>query len=920
MSWFDAARARLRLLLARRAAESRIDEEIAFHIEMERERLVREEGIAREEAHRRALVTFGGVAQHRETLREGRGLAWLGGLSLDAKLAMRMLIKHPALTIVAVVGMAVAVAIGAVSFSAIDAIAESELPFSEGDRVIAIRNIDTRSLTDARLTHLHDLATWREALTTVEELGAYRMIDRNLVAGDARAEPVRVAEMTASGFRIARVPPLLGRYFRDDDERAGAPPVVIIGRDIWRTRFAESRDIIGRTIQLGAVRHTIIGVMPEGFAFPVNNRVWTPLRLDPNEYERGRAPAIEVFGRLAPGASIADARRQAETIGRRLAAEYPRTHGSIRPRVVGYTRMFIDNPEQPWLYHLGQLLITMLLVVIGTNVAVLVYARTASRTGEIAVRTALGASRARIVGQLFAEALALSGIATAVGLVVAYVALRNIDDAVRRISADGLPFWLRFHITPGVLVYCAALAVLGAVIVGVVPALKATSRRVSARLQQIGAGGSGMRLGRAWTFLIIAQVTLAVAVLPLAIAGVAAWTRFESAKSKLATKGMLTATLSVDQPESADGRAATRDSATDSARVVREAAARSLALRAELVRRLEAEPGVTDVVFGSSAPAAEPSARIEVEPESVRASAPVARDDTLAAASPGAMVNVARTDLRWFDALGVPILAGRAFQAGDLTPATTVVIVNRSFARKLLQGANPLGRRIRTARREGARGDSTPAAPWEEIVGVVPDFPVDSSTPVPRLYRPLSPTEAGPVTIGVRLRGTAPAPFANRLRAIALATSPALRLDEVETLDQTLADEYAPTRLAIVVMELVTASTVLLAAAGIYALVAFTITRRRREIGIRAALGAGPRRVLVSVLSRVAGQMAVGIVIGIALAGTFDRLLQGGYTGRRAAFALPAVAAFMAIVGLLAAIGPARRALRIEPTEALKSE
>jgi hypothetical protein len=932
MSWFDGARARLHLLFARRAAESRMDEEIGFHIDMETDRLVRESSLPRDEARRRALVTFGGVAQHKEALRDGRGLAWLGSLSLDAKLALRMLVKHPGLTLVAVLGMSVAVAIGAVAFSAISTIVGGKLPLSEGDRVVGIRNIDTRVNDEGRRTHLHSLVTWREALRTVGELGAYRTVDRNLITLDGRSESARIAEMSASGFRIARVPPLMGRAFADEDERAGAPPVVVLGYDVWQSRFAARPDIVGQTIQLGDTRHTVIGVMPKGFAFPINNRVWTPLRLDPSHYEWGRAPGIEVFGRLAPNATLADAQRQLATIGQRLAATYPETHAHIQPRVVAYTKIFIDSPEIAWLLYLVQLLVSLLLLVIGTNVAILVYARTASRMGEIAIRSALGASRGRVVAQLFAEAFALSLMAAAVGLIAAHVTLRNIDAVVARMGGEQLPFWMRFHITLGVILYCGGLAVLAAVIVGVVPALKATRQQVRANLQHLSAGSSGMRLGRTWTFLIVSQVTVAVAVLPVAVAGVAAWRRLESAESNLAAKQILTATLLLDRPElpgqwtaterSVLGKMATlgaaEPDAVQSVQTERGFAARDLNLRTALIDRLRTEPGVTHVALASNPPGAESTTRIDVDGARTLSAGD---DSLLAPRSAGSVIGATRVDLHYFGAFDIPLLAGRAFQSGDLSASTAVVIVNRSFVHKLLGGGNPLGRRIRVStRRDGAKRDAAPAAAWEEIVGVVPDFPVDSTTPAPKVYRPLLTTNAEPVTVVVRMKGIAPAPFVSRLRELTIATDPMLRLEHIKSLEQMLADDNTGRRLIILALVLVTMSAVLLSAAGIYALMSFTITRRRREIGIRAALGAAPRRVLTSILSRVLAQLSTGILIGISVAWLLDRALEGGWTGRRGVIVLPAVAGLMALIGLIAAIGPASRALRIQPTEALRSE
>jgi len=926
MSWLEGTRARARLLFARRAAESRFDEEIRLHIEMETERLVREAGLDPDEARRRALVAFGGVENHKEALRDGRGLAWLTGMSLDLKLGLRMLVKYPGLTLVGVVGMAVAVAIGAVTFSVLYTAIDTTLPLDEGDRVIAIRNLNAGSNDEGRPTHLHDLVTWREELRAVEGLGAYRTVDRNLITLGGRPEPVRIAEMTASGFRLTRVPPLVGRYFHDDDERNGAPPVVVIAYSVWQNRFAGRPDIVGQTLQLGATQHTVIGVMPQGFAFPINNRIWTPLRLDPSDFERGKAPAIEVFGRLTPGATLADARTQVTTIGQRLAAAYPATHEHVRPRVLPYTLAFIDSPELRWAFNLFQVAISMILVVIGTNVAILVYARTATRMGEIAVRTALGASRGRIVMQLFGEALVLSAVAATVGVVAAQFTLQQVNALASQVGGEQIPFWMRFGVSPGVILYVAGLAVLAAVIVGVLPALKATRRQVTASLQQLApGGGSGMRLGRTWTVLIVAQVAIAVAILPITIDGIAKRVRRGMTSPVFPAHEFLTSSLRLDR----------EGVGTDDSEAFEGAfAARYASLEAELVRRLEAEPGVTDVVLTTATPGSEPNERFEVEGVPTTANPESVKPNVAAAPAAGYLVGVARVELDFFDAFDVPVLAGRGFQPADVSAEAGlriagarsgqgVVIVNRSFAQQVLGGGDPLGRRVRPALKEReATAESVPRGPWYEIVGVVPDFPqaAGSSTFVPKVYHPLVPGAVHPVTLAVHVRGADPTTFAGRLRDLSVAVDPMLRLGSVRTLDGPGEDiERALDRFIFVAVVLVTLSVVLLSAAGIYALMSFTITRRRREIGIRAALGAGPRRVLASVLARAVGQIALGIAIGVGIIGLMLATSEKGMTGG-AVLLLLSVAALMAAVGLMAALGPARRALRIQPTEALKAE
>ena len=909
MSWIDGTRARLRLLFARRAAESRMNEEIGLHIDLETERLVREAGLERREARRRALVAFGGVEKHKEVLRDARGLAWLGGMKLDLTLGVRMLVKYPGLALVAVMGMAVAVAIGAVSFGIIYTAFESALPLDEGDRIVAIENIEAGEVGDGPRTHLHDMATWREDLRAVDIIGAYRTVDRNLITPGGKPEAVRIAEMTASGFRIARVAPLMGRYLSEEDERPGAPPVAVIGYTVWQNRFAGQPDVIGRTLQLGAAVHVVVGVMPPGFGFPINNRVWTPLQLDPTRFERGEAPALEVFARLAPGATLDDAETQLATIGKRLAAAYPTTHERIVPRVLPYTRSFLDNPEFAWVLHLVQALITMILMLIGTNVAILVYARTATRTGEIAVRTALGASRRRIVAQLFAEALVLSAVAAVVGLVAAGFAFEQIDARLLQFGAEQIPFWMDFGLTPGVILYVAGLAMLGAVIVGVAPALKATRRQVTASLQQLSpGGGSGMRLGKTWTALIVGQVAIAVAILPVTLDGFTTLVKSRlAAESSPVTREFLTAPLRLDR----EGVGTDDEEAFEGA-----FAARYASLVTEMVRRLEAEPGVADVVLASALPGGEPKRRLEVDGEPA-----IARSDSAAVSAAGHLVAVGRVDVDFFDVLDVPILAGRSFTAGDLAPDATGVIVNRSFVQHVLGGGDPLGRRIRPVAIDEASGERVESGPWYEIVGVVSDFPraVDESVPEPRMYRAMHPGAEHPVILAVRVRGAAPESFADRLRALTVAVDPMLRLGRIGAMDSGPDFERQLTIIMFTAIALVTLSIVLLSAAGIYALMSFTIARRRREIGIRAALGAGPRTVLVSVLSRAAAQIGTGIVIGTGLVVLVLTTSDKGLSVQRIGLVI-LVAVLMSAVGFAAAIGPARRALGIQPTEALRAD
>lgn len=915
MSLIHAARTRLRLLLARRSAEARMDEEIGLHIDLEAERLVREAGLDPREARRRALVAFGGVERYKEELRDGRGLAWLGGFSLDLKLGARMLAKHPGLSVVSVLGMAVAIAIGSAAFTAISAFLDPTLPLPEGERVISLQNDDARSPSNPDRQVLRDFALWRARLTRVRDLGAYTADSRTLVPPNGSPELVSVAYITASGFRVARVAPVLGRTLLDEDEREGAPPVLVIAYEEWQRRFGGDSGIVGRTVRLGSTTSTVVGVMPPGFRFPVNHRYWAPLRLDPADYEPGGGPELYLFGRLAPGVTMEEAQAELAAVGPAGAETRRQLHPQVLP--YAYVYLGLDSPERVMFLHGIRLAICLLLVVVAVNVSVLVYARTAARAGEIAVRTALGASRRRVVGQLFAEAFVLSGIAAAIGLTVARVGLAMVVATQERASGPGLPFWLDFGLSPGLMLYVAALAVLAAVIVGVLPALKATGRDVQSGLQQLSARGSRMQLGRTWTALIVAQVAIAVAVLPYVgfVAGQAL--RRGTAAPRFPVHEILRAQVALDRLEAPPAAEA---AAYDSA-------ANALLLRraGELVRRLQAEPGVAGVTFASRFPGEEGYARVEVE------------------GGETSRVRLSRVDVDLLPVLGIRMLAGRGFAASDVRANASgadttgsgisgedaaTAIVSRLLADTMDATGGILGRRIRLVRRieEDGGGWRVEQGPWIEVVGVMPDFTMqdDIDPAEARVYLPTSlagvVNGARSVSLAVRVRGTPAAAFARRFREVAAGVDPALQLHDLRTAADLQWEAQQLLRLMGLAVVGAMSSVLLLSAAGIYAMMSFTVARRRREIGIRAALGADARRVLSGIFARASAQLGAGVLVGVLLAAAINQIAGGVLLAGESLLLLPLAAGLMLVVGLLAAFGPARQGLAVQPTEALREE
>lgn len=904
MRLFHAARARARLLLGRRAAEARMNDEMRFHVEMEASRLAREEGLDPVEARRRAVLAFGYAETYKDEMRAGRGRLWPTGLSLDLKLGFRMLVKYPGLTLVGGLAMAFGIWAGTMSFVMVGQALYPSLPLPGGDRVVRIHAWHAlESREESRL--LHDFATWREGLRSVTDLGAWRDVQRNVAAGTEAGRPVRIAEITSTAFRIAPESPLLGRVLAPADERAEAPPVIVLGHELWKSRFAGDAGMVGRTVRLGDGYATVVGVMREGFGFPVSHEAWVPLRQDAMTVAGPvDGPAISVFGRLAPGATLAQAQAELATLGRRAAAARPDRYEHLEMRVADYVAP--AGPPKPGdtaLMFSIQLFGVMLLVLICANVALLLFARAASRESELVVRSALGASRGRIVAQLFAEALVLGGVAAGVGLLAADLSLQHWGIEFLERNIGPLPFWYDLSISPTTVLYAGMLTVLGAAVAGVLPGRKIT-RGLSGRLRQGTGGGGGPRFGGVWTAVIVLQVALTVAFPVVVFVVRGEHTRIRTQDVGIATDEYLGVKLEMD---------AGTDTAASRARF-------GSALEA-LRRRVAAEPGVTGVTF------------VDRLPQDYHRERWVELDDatgTRAVQPADPEVSLAAIDPTYFEVMQAPVLAGRAFTAADMTPGAQVAIVDQGFVDKMLRGRRAVGQRLRFSSRGQFADDD--ARPWYTIVGVVPELGMTHAAHNHRpagVYLPAAPESYSPTHLVVHAQGD-PLALAGRVRELAVAVDPTVRLTALNRLDQNANDMLWILRLWLRVTLVLTAVALLLSLAGIYAVLSFTVSRRTREIGVRIALGAPRRQLVLDVFRRPLTQVTIGIVSGFVLVATAANLIIGhqpdgqpstgeGLTLVQGAMLL-AHAATMFAVCMLACIVPTRRALRVQPTEALRAD
>jgi predicted permease len=888
LTLFYTVVARIRGFLRPGAVDADFDQELAAHLAAAEEDAVRR-GLTREEARRVALVQLGGLTQLREASRAARGLPWVGTCWLDVKLGVRLLVKYPGLTLVSTVALAIGIAIVAGFHAGTEFVVRPVLPNAQGDRLVAIWNHDL-SASDRGDQTLGDMLAWRRAVTTVEHIGAFVLQERAVAATDGLPRLVWTAQISASAFEMLRVAPLVGRLLVEEDERPGGTAVALVGFELWQSALLSDPTIVGKTIRVGGAEHIVVGVMPKGFAFPRREQLWTPLPIPGPGLQPGEGPAIDrSFGRLASAVTLNEADAQLQIVGSRLSADHPRTHATLRPRMTMYARSFLEagEPGLAQLMSAARVLIGLVVLIVAVNVGTLVYARNAARVGEVALRMAIGASRRRIALQMFVEALVLASLAGAVALAVMAWPLHLLREVFATAIAQGapLPYWFVVRVGPSTMLIIAGLVLLCAVLTGVLPAVKLTDGHMHSRLQQVQQGVSGLRFGTGTTAVIVTQVAISVALLIVAGAQlrtlVGEWISMDG--GKFAPAGYLTAQLRWDTAEAA------RQAKTSQA----------------LGRQLSEEPGVRGVTF-----------------ESFFGTRPFQAASSNAA--PPRWAYVVAIEPNYLTVYDTPLLAGRAFDATDASDIRRpVAIVNEAFVQEVLSAGDAIGQRVR---RFDPRGSRLPSEALE-IVGVVhnsPRFEISQRGPAwvtqPTIYVPLTAT-ALPIRMTLRMRDD-PQQFVPRLSAIAAGIDPTLVVHQPQRLERIDAIDLLFLRLYGFGVAFLVFAVLLLATAGVYSMMSFTVAQRTREIGIRTALGAKPMRVVGDVFSRALRQVAAGTALGGALGvaasdGPFP--LSSGVFVHGPGLMMAVAAVILATVGLACGIA-LRRALRIQPTEALRAE
>ena len=813
---------------------------------------------------------------------------------LDFKLAGRMLSRYPGLTLVGGFSIAFAIAVAAMAFEFLTQLVYPSLPVPGGDRIVALRMWDAAASRPERRS-LHEFMLWRDELRSVDDIGIFSLIERNLRWRDVAGAPVRGAAISEAAFRVAGVPAQLGRTLVAADEELGAVPVVVLGHDVWRGAFASAPDVVGSQVRVGGEPHTVVGVMPEGFAFPISESFWVPFPLTSSSYPPLEGAPVRIFGRLAPDANLEAAQVELTTVTQRVVLGNPETHQQLRAQVLPFPNevMDISSSVSVGLMSSNGLFI-LFLILMAANVALLVFVRAATREREILVRVVLGADRGRVVAQLFAETLVLGLVGAFVGLLATGISMRWVFRTFESLEGQ-LPFWFGPSLSLTTVAYALGLTVLGALVAGALPGLKITEGNLESRLRQSNTGLPGTGVSRLWSGIIVVQVALSALAVPIAYTVFTQMLEKRGAVVPFDGSRYASARVEMDREDELGAGPQLFEE---------EFAARYRERYEELRLRLEAEPGVGAVTLANRfARMSHPQSAIEVE-----------TDGDLTPPRIAPRVGTASVAPDYFDALDARVLAGRGFDSGDAYSGQGVVIVNQSFVDRVLGGRNAVGRRVRYAPPPG-RDAGAETEPWYRIVGVVPDLAMlaEDSPDGAGLYHPLAQLPAYPVYLSGDVGGDAHL-FASRLRTLAESVDPALRLDEILPLDQVGGSLMLELTLTSTIVTGVGALAILLSLAGLYSVLAFRIERRTREIGLRAALGADRPRIIIPMLKPVFIQVGLGICFAVGII-----FLLGVVQSARDAAIVATFAVFTLVISILACAVPIRRALRVEPTEALRA-
>jgi putative ABC transport system permease protein len=815
-----------------------------------------------------------------------------GSLRADLKFAVRTLRQTPGLSVVAVICLALAIGLTTAAFSIIHSVLLSPLPVPDGDRLVMVHEYHRTGRFNVSLT-AEQFTRRRERSVSFDDMAAWftRNVTLTEPGGEAGSGLLRAAYVSPNALELLGIAPVVGRYPNVADVAPGATPVVVVSHDVWRSRFGSDGQALGRTVQIAGRPHRVIGVMPPGVAVPIREALWIPVQTDSRAANATEEP-LTLFGRLAKGVSRKEAAAELAVLaaadGRRDPADA--TYAVVMP----FTRGFM-SPEQEWAMYGFLIGLVAFLAVIAANLANLFLARNAARSREIAMRSALGASRRRLVEQLLIESLVLALAGALAGLVVA-----RATQAWFMSQVKDLPWWADFSLNPVVLGFAALGAVIASAVAGIGPAVRLTGTSTSESLKAGGPTSSALRFSRAGAVLLVVQLAVSVGFLSVVGALAQGLFGFSYQKYDIAGEDVLVAQVYLGPP----GGSELARPGVDRRQVWQRHFERSREQFERIVALLRDRPGVRNVTYSSHFPGNDVEAvRIEFGPG--------------VAGAPGSLTTrIAQVGPDFFETLGARLVHGRDFTTAERGGPARSVVVNAPFTHKYFARESPLGRTLRLLADSG----STPG-PWLEIVGVVPDLglnPGDEGR-ADGIYIPFQPSNFARLAVRTE---TEPAGLVPRLHAIVMRENANAQVQSAETLESQMNAAQAVFRGLGAGLLLIGGTALLLSAVSFYSLVSFGVTRRTREIGIRLALGATRPAIVKGILARELTVIMSGAGAGVLLgAGLYRLVTLVPFDLRPAGPSLLAAAiGLIVFVGAGACIVPARRAMSIEPSDALRHE
>ena len=800
----------------------------------------------------------------------------------DLRYGARMLLQKPAFTFVVVLALAVGIGANSAIFSVVNAVLLRPLPYADPERLVMIWMDNSRINVAEDWHSFPNYTDYRDHNEVLESIAAFN--NRSFsITGSGEPERVQAAWMTASLIPLLGVSPALGRNFSPEEEQPGKDQVVILGHGLWQRRFGGDANIVGQSIMLNGNPRTVIGVMPQGFAFPAkDSEMWVPIALTQQQMANRNAISYQVIGRIKPGVSFEQAKANLEMVNRWILNQNPNQEGYGLNAVL-YHDQVVGSVRPAQLALLAA--VAFVLLIACANVANLLLSRAAARSREIAIRTALGAGRIRIIRQLLTESLLLALLGGGAGLLIAFWGL----DLLLAISPSDLPRLDQITIDRRVLGFTLGVSLLTGLIFGLVPALQASRLALTESLKEGGRGSSGGLQGkRIRSGLVVFEVATTLVLLICAGLMIKSFMNIQNVRLGFNPDRLLTARLQLSGTKYSEDVSATT-------------------FYQRLLERVEAMPGVESAsaistLFLSKTPN---STNFTIEGR-----APFAPNEQVE-------VPVDIVTPGFFKSMGIPLAGGREFTPQDASGTPNVVIINETMAKRFWQGQDPLGKRFMY----GTPGDGEPQ--WMTIVGVVGDVRrtgFDAEVR-PETFLPHGQAPARGMMLVIR-SASDPTSLTGAVREAVRSIDGDLPVFTVKPMDALLGDMMAQRRLNMLLFALLAGVALILATVGIYGVMAYSVTQRTHEIGIRMALGAQRKDIVRMVVGQGMALAAAGVGIGILASVLLTRLMTALLYGVSATdlVTFVVISVLLTLVAVVASFIPARRATRVDPMIALRYE